>query len=75
MKKLCNSFIVQCGIIIFNLNLYFKNRLSNGFKNVVTSFSALVLTFNRILSHPDCVDVLIVSIKPPNPTQIYLFRP
>jgi|AntAceMinimDraft_5_1070358.scaffolds.fasta_scaffold26946_2 hypothetical protein len=35
----------------------------------------LVLKFNLILSPPDCVDVLIVSIWPPNRSKMYLFCP
>jgi hypothetical protein len=35
----------------------------------------LVLTFNHILSTPDCVDVFIVPILHPNRPQMHLFWP
>jgi hypothetical protein len=48
--------------MISNFNYNFKNRWSNGRKNVVNSVCTPVLTFYRILSRPDFVDVFIVSI-------------
>jgi len=50
-----------------------KPMIQRSEQNVVTSVGTLVLTFNRILSPPDCVDMFIVSIWPPNRPKMYLF--
>jgi hypothetical protein len=42
-------------------------------QNAVISVVTLVLTFNRILSTQNCIDVFIVQILLSNRPQMYLF--